>query len=135
MKLPAEFTEKMRNLLGDDEYPVFYRALRGKVITHCLRVNTANTNGREVPADLPVPAGRGALVPAGVLLCQRGLRLPNTLTTMLASIISRSPAPSCLGYCWTRNPGRGVLDLCAAPGGKPAQNGAAMKNRGLLFCQ
>ena len=23
MKLPVEFTEKMRGLLGDDEYPVF----------------------------------------------------------------------------------------------------------------
>src|SRR5690554_1872952 len=132
MKLPVEFTEKMRNLLGEEEYETFAGALRQKVITHCLRVNTWKISVEEFLRIFPYP-----LEP--VPWCREAFYLPKGFKASrhpyyhAGLYYLQDPSAALAGTLLSPQPGEKVLDLCAASGGKTTQLGAAVKNKGLLF--
>lgn len=129
MKLPIEFTEKMRGLMGDefDSYLESYSKPR----FYGLRVNTLKISVEEFlkisPFRLkPIPwttdgfyysegdsPGRHPYYYAGLYYIQE-------------------PSAMLPGATIGVRPGEKVLDLCAAPGGKTVQMAAQMRGQGLI---
>ncbi len=129
--LPQEFTDRMKDMLGE-EYPAFEESYR-KEKYQALRVNPLKADRKVFAEQAPfalqaVPwetngfyydaadkPGKHPYHEAGVYYIQEpSAMLPAELLEV--------------------QPGDRVLDLCAAPGGKSTQLGAAMKGRGLLVC-
>ena len=130
-QLPQEFVERMKDMLGE-EYAEFeksydaekYQALR----LNPLKVKKENFLKQNPFHLTPVPwekngfyyeaedrPGKHAYHEAGVYYIQEP-------SAMLPAALLEA------------EPGEYVLDLCAAPGGKSTQLGAAMKGEGLLVC-
>lgn len=124
--LPVGFTERMRNLLGEEEFSAFL-ASYDRPRNVGLRLNPSKSAevpfcGERIPWEpngyYYDPAQRPGLHPyhdAGVYYLQE----PSAM------------APAIL---LDAQPDERVLDLCAAPGGKSTQIAAAMQGRGLLVC-
>lgn len=130
-ELPAEFLARMQNMLKE-EYEDFINSY-GETEKRSLRVNTlkgskerflqVSSFGLEPvlwekngfyyqEADRP---GRHLFHEAGVYYIQEASAMVPAL-------------------CMEAGPGERILDLCAAPGGKSTQLGAAMQGEGLLVC-
>ncbi len=131
MKLPAEFLDKMKRLLGDKEYNELLKSY-SEPRHYGLRVNTLKIPVEEFlklsPFRLePVPwASDGFYYPEGENpgkhpYYHAGLYYIQEPSAMLPAAV--------LGA----KPGEKVLDLCAAPGGKTVQIAAAMRNSGILI--
>lgn len=132
MKLPDEFTEKMRRLMDQEEYETFIRELKRKVMIHSLRVNTKKITVAEFlrifPYELtPVPwCAEGFYLPKGFKASKHpyyyaGLYYLQDPSAMLP-VAALAPQP-----------GERILDLCSAPGGKATQIGAATSDRSFLL--
>ncbi|AZR72771.1 hypothetical protein BBF96_04805 [Anoxybacter fermentans] len=127
--LPKNFLQRMQELLGD-EYPAFLDTFNRKR-SYGLRVNTLKLTPeelkRKVPFHLtPIPwanegfyykeedePGKHYYHSAGLYYIQE----PSAMAPV-----------ALLGV----KPGEKILDLCAAPGGKTTQIGAALKGKGLV---
>lgn len=130
MKLPVEFLNKMKLLLGAEEFEEFLKSYDMPRF-YGLRVNTLKISVEDFlkisPFKLtPVPwtsdgfyysegenPGRHPYYYAGLYYIQEP-------SAMLPGAIIKA------------QPGDRILDLCAAPGGKTVQMAAAMKGEGLL---
>lgn len=129
MKLPAAFTERMRDLLGD-EYSLFEDSY-AQPRRYGLRVNTLKITPEEFEKTAPFhltpigwmpgayeyeeqdAASRHPFYHAGLYYLQE----PSAMTP--ASVLAAEP-------------GDRVLDMCAAPGGKSTALGAQLRGRGVL---
>lgn len=129
MKLPYEFEERMKKMLGDeyDDFMASYDRprLRG------LRVNTMKITPEEFEKAAPFPVRRvpwvsdGFIYPNDVFPARHPyyaagvyyLQEPSAMTPA-----SRLPV----------EPGDRVLDLCAAPGGKATELAARLRGTGIL---
>lgn len=130
MKLPIDFENRMKNMLGS-EYEEFCRALDTAPIRSSIRINTLKKNAlaavtaefpdiERVPwcesgyfADKSVISGRHPYHAAGLFYFQE----PSAMSAAEGLPIDE-------GDC--------ILDLCAAPGGKSTQAAAALNGTGLL---
>lgn len=130
MKLPGEFVQKMRSLLGEQEYNDFEKSF-DLARFYGMRVNTLKISAEDFFTISPfklekVPwssdgfyyesgenPGRHPYYHAGLYYIQE----PSAM--LPAEILGAKP-------------GERVLDLCAAPGGKTVRIAADMKGKGLL---
>lgn len=123
LSLPAEFKDKYRNLLGNDEAEKMFSAM-DQESKKAYRINplkfekTVSYDKSESVPDIPDAfygdvSGQDPEWVSGTVYSQD---------------------PSAMFPAWIANvqPGEKVLDLCAAPGGKSTALGQALKGRGLL---
>ena len=130
MKLPAEFIDKMKKLMNENEFEDFLNSF-DKQRYYGLRVNTLKISVEDFLKISrfklePIPwtkdgfyyeegvnPGRHPYYHAGLYYIQE----PSAM--LPAAVIGALP-------------GEYILDLCAAPGGKTVQLAAAMSGEGLL---
>ena len=128
---PAEFLERMKEMLGE-EYPAFFESL-GQERQQSFRVNTGKTSVSEFLQQTdwklkPVP------------WCETGFYYgkeirPGKHPYHNAGVYYiQEPSAMVPAECLKAQPGDIILDLCAAPGGKSTQIAAAMKGEGILIC-
>ena len=130
IKLPDEFLNKMKALMGEEEYEKFILSYNMPRY-HGLRVNTLKTtvdNFLQI-SDFklePIPWTRDGFYydsednPGKHPYYYSGLYYIQEPSAMFPATVLDA------------KPGEYVLDLCAAPGGKTAQIAASMQGRGLL---
>lgn len=129
--LPKEFLERMEQMLGE-EYPAFLESITGES-SHALRVNPGKCQGQRLKE-----LGCFHLEPVewsenGYYYGEEDRPGRHPFHAAGAYYIQDASAQAVAVYLDPR-PGERVLDLCAAPGGKSTQIGAAMKGEGILFC-
>ena len=127
--LPQGFPERMLHLLGEAEFAEFLASYE-RPRSAGLRLNPQAPAGWRFS---PVLRGAGPWEPNGYYVCEGsrpGLHPWHDAGAYYLQGAERHGP----GACWTRSPASGVLDLCAAPGGKTTQLAAAMQGRGLLVC-
>ncbi|HOV25072.1 MAG TPA: RsmB/NOP family class I SAM-dependent RNA methyltransferase [Pseudobacteroides sp.] len=130
MKLPLEFLEKMKNLLGDEEYRSFMDSF-DKPRFYGLRINTLKIKVEDFikisPFKLtPVPWTKDGFYYSGDYS-------PGKHPYYNAGLYYiQEPSAMYPGYVADAKPGERILDLCAAPGGKSVQLAAGLDGKGIL---
>jgi 16S rRNA C967 or C1407 C5-methylase (RsmB/RsmF family)/NOL1/NOP2/fmu family ribosome biogenesis protein len=114
--LPGAFQARMGELLGDDEAAALLDALR-RPAERAVRANPLKLD----PAELP---GLLGIDPDPVPWCREGFFLPvgarvgDTVAHAAGLCYLQEPSAMAVGEALDVRPGRRVLDLAAAPGGK-----------------
>jgi len=131
MRLPVEFLNKMKALLGDEEYAEFIESYN-KPRHYGLRVNTLKIGLEEFLKISPFPLEKvpwtrdGFYYPEG--------ESPGKHPYYHAGLYYiQEPSAMLPGEVIDARPGERILDLCAAPGGKTVQIAAGMKGKGILI--
>ncbi|HEY9061166.1 MAG TPA: RsmB/NOP family class I SAM-dependent RNA methyltransferase [Pseudobacteroides sp.] len=130
MKLPLEFLEKMRNLLGEEEYKQFMDSFN-KPRFYGLRINTLKIKVEDFikisPFKLvPIPWTRDGFYYSGD-------NSPGKHPYYHAGLYYiQEPSAMYPGFVANAKPGERILDLCAAPGGKSVQLAAGLEGKGIL---
>lgn len=124
---PEAFLERMAGQLGD-ELPAFLRACQ-EPYQRGIRLNPLK-RAEELPPGLlePVP-----WAPEGYYLTMDSTAGALPLHEAGAWYL-QEPSAMLPAAVLDAHPGERVLDLCAAPGGKSTQLGAALAGQGLLVC-
>ena len=129
MKLPEEFCERMKALVGD-EYDDFLKSY-DNMINKGIRINTLKcTDTRAMATTL------GAEEP--VLWCKDGFYLGENGVSGnhpyhgAGVFYFQEPSAMCVAEGLPLKENSRILDLCAAPGGKTTHIAARMGNSGLL---
>lgn len=133
-KLPKEFTERLKNSLGDVDFKKYEKALSEMPIRG-LRVNK-----RRIDVDKFMSETSLKLKPLG--FCDDGFlldgneKLGNTAEHLSGLIYLQEPS-SMLAVCASEiekdNRPLKVLDLCASPGGKSSQIASRISEDSILF--
>ena len=124
MKLPEAFLNRMKTMLGDEEYESFLRACCRNPVRG-LRINPMKITREEFEASAPFPVRRVPWV-------ENGYIYPEDVRPSLHPYYSagvyylQEPSAMTPGDRLDIGPGDTVLDLCAAPGGKATQLAAKL---------
>lgn len=135
MDLPREFIARMQPLLGS-AWPAFAAALdaprrRG------LRVNTLKIDARTFLPLFPLPLTPAPFAPDVFCLPPEGdtpFKAGSDPLHHAGAYYMQEPSATVPAAVLAARPGERVLDLCAAPGGKSTQLAAAMRGKGVLWC-
>ena len=129
VKLPVEFVEKMKNLLGD-EYKEF-EASFDKERYFGLRVNTLKISVEDFLKISPFELTPVAWTRDGFYY-KKGESPGKDPYYYAGLYYIQEPSAMLPGSVIDAKPGEKILDLCAAPGGKSVQILAGQKGEGLL---
>lgn len=130
MELPVAFKDRMRRMLGDEEYEAFTASCE-KERSQGLRLNLLKTDEalflQQTPFSLrPIPwAEEGFYYDAG----ERPGRHPYHEAGVY---YIQEPSAMAVVSVLDPQPGEKILDLCAAPGGKTTQIASRLQGRGIL---
>lgn len=130
MNLPKDFTERMKNMLGE-EYDDFEKAFSAPDNHIAIRINTAKKGAKE--AVLNVIGER-----ENVAWCEDGYYADKSIISgnhpyhFAGLFYFQEPSAMSAVSALDIQPDDKVLDLCAAPGGKSTQAGARLGKGGLL---
>jgi NOL1/NOP2/sun family putative RNA methylase len=130
MKLPFEFLNKMKSLLGEDEYKEFVESYE-KPRYYGLRVNTLKISIEEFLKishfELePIPWTKDGFY------YKEGEKPGRHPYYYAGLYYIQEPSAMLPGAVINAQPGEHILDLCAAPGGKTVQIAAGMQGEGIL---
>lgn len=124
MKLPQEFIDKYKNLLGTTEYKAFIKALNQEP-KKAFRLNPLKYDFKDVKYDLTHPI-------LGTKYGYYGEVSGKSIDWVSGYVYSQDPSAMFPARALDVKPGQKVLDLCAAPGGKTTALASALDNQGLL---
>lgn len=131
MEFPKEFSERIRDMLGDD-YSLFCDACEQEVFRG-LRINTLKADAEKV-----LPLLGYSVEPS--LFCSDSYYIPSDVQSPgnnplhhAGAFYIQEPSASSAVEVMDIKPGDRVLDLCAAPGGKSTQIAAKLQGAGLLW--
>lgn len=131
LKLSEEYLNKMRDLLGEEEFSAYLKSF-DEVRLYGLRVNTAKITPEAFPElvswDLkPVP-----WIPNGFYY--EGTERPAKDPYYYAGLYYlQEPSAMTPAMLLPVKPGDRVLDLCGAPGGKSTELGVKLAGKGVLI--
>ena len=129
LKLPAEFVERTRHLLGEESQALFAALSRPADIG--LRVNGLKLDPQAFVKRSPFALEQLPWSPAGFRVS--GPERPGLHPYHAAGLYYlQEPAAQSVAEILDPQPGERVLDLAAAPGGKSTHIAAKMQNQGLL---
>ena len=129
MKLPEAYTNRMRQMLGD-EYSAFLRSYDEPRVRG-LRVNTLKISPEEFERIAPFPVTRIPWISNGYFYSEEvwPARHPYYAAGLY---YLQEPSAMTPAEILPVKPGDKVLDLCAAPGGKATELAAKLCGEGLL---
>ena len=129
MTLPEQFICQMKELLGD-EYEAYEKSFQ-ETRVYGLRLNDRKLTPEQFEAISPWPVRRIPWIPNGFYY--GGESKPAKHPFYFAGLYYlQEPSAMTPAHILDVRPGERVLDLCAAPGGKSTQLGAALAGRGVL---
>lgn len=129
MKLPVEFTDRMRRILGE-EYGAFEKSYE-ETRKYGLRVNTKKISPEEFERIAPFHLTKIPWIPNGYYYSEEDA--PARHPFYYAGLYYlQEPSAMTPASVLEVQPGERVLDLCAAPGGKATALGAKLQGKGLL---
>lgn len=130
MELPVSYQEKMKALLGADEFEQYKKSLK-EPFYRGLRVNESKIKAEEFEKISPFPCAKIPWIPNGYYIPEDALASRHPY---YAAGLYYLQEPSAMTPARTLpvNPGDKVLDLCAAPGGKATELAAKTGPKGLL---
>ena len=143
MKLPSEFENRIRQMLGEEEYALFLSSMDGE-IRKALRVNTLKLSAQEFASMAPqewnlrpVPWEESGFYydSAPEESCADPPAAPRPGKHPyheMGLYYIQEPSAMAPGAAAGVSPGERVLDLCAAPGGKTTRLAAGMQGAGIL---
>lgn len=130
MRLPLDFLNKMKGLLGEEEYERFLSSYDMQRY-YGLRVNTLKAAVEEFLEITPFALESIPWTKDGFYY--REGEAPGRHPYYYAGLYYiQEPSAMLPGAVLDAKPGENILDLCAAPGGKTVQIAAGMKGEGLL---
>ncbi|MGN0342094.1 MAG: RsmF rRNA methyltransferase first C-terminal domain-containing protein [Roseburia sp.] len=130
--LPIEFLERMKKLLGEEEFSTFLDSYETEKYQG-LRVNPLKGGSEELLQRTeweltPVPWAEEGYYYGSALQ-------PGKHPYHAAGVYYiQEPSAMAPAHYLDAQPGERILDLCAAPGGKSTQIAGAMQGQGLLVC-
>lgn len=128
-ELPFEFTERMKRLLGEEEFSLYEASFNQKAV-RAFRVNTEKISVQDFALIDPFNSEPIPYVETGFYLDYD--KIGNHPFHHAGMIYVQDPGAMATAECLDIHPDWWVLDLCAAPGGKSSQLRNKLGENGVL---
>ncbi|MCU9613630.1 RsmF rRNA methyltransferase first C-terminal domain-containing protein [Caldibacillus lycopersici] len=130
-QLPLEFIEKMKHLLAEEADAFFDAFSEARVAG--LRINPLKIKTEQWENISPFPLEKIPFVANGYYYNYTNTEPGKHPYHAAGVYYIQEPSAMFVASLLDAKPGEKILDLCAAPGGKSTQIGAAMENKGILI--
>ncbi len=131
IRLPEEFVERMKKLLGEEEFQEYMDSFEDKNVRG-LRVNTLKISPEEFEKISPFPLKRIPWTDNGFYY-EDNVQPAKHPYYYAGLYYIQEPSAMTPAQLLPVEPGDCVLDVCAAPGGKSTELAARLKGEGVLI--